>query len=218
MVNCSICKAKWGESSIAYPSVDLSGIQNIVAFSDRETVSEDVYLQLREQVSPLLYKDAPIPPGTYFGPLSGTTYGKHGDFAWHSPAKALFIHPDALIKLREAGVQIPPTVKPDIKARGKKTFEHLQIQTEAHLVLSERCIVRKRPNCPVCGSSGIKKFVDFNFPVNNFVVKSSIPNHLDLFRMRTRSGYVLVTEKFVNAVKKYQLSNIQFKPVEVVEE
>jgi uncharacterized double-CXXCG motif protein len=213
MVNCSVCKSKWGSSSIAYPSTDLSQLPNLDIFTTQDVVSESTYLLLREQVAPLLPNDALIPPGTYFGPLSGTTYGQHGDFAWHSPAQALFIHPNALAKLLESGVRIPQTVKPEITARGKINFEHLQIQTEAHLQLSERCIIRKRPDCPACGSSGIIKFIE-----PNYVVKSSIPNNLDLFRMRIRSRYVLVTEKFVDAVNKHQLTNIRFTPVEVVTE
>ena len=213
MVDCQYCGNKWGNCTIAYPSLDLSTIPNEKRFRKAGlVVNVEEYIDLRSQIQRLLPQGLPIPPGTRFGSLVGTTYGQHGDFTWTRPPTVL-IHPEALNKLIAEGIKIPITVKPEIKARGKKLFEHLEIQTEAHLELSERCIKQGRPNCPACGSSGIKAFI-----APDLIKKSSIPEGLDIFRMRVRNNYIHVTERFVDAVRRLELTNIRFEPFEVVDE
>lgn len=212
IVDCKICGDRWGNSAIAYPTVDISKLPNKKQFIRTKPVSLEIFLGLREQIRPLLPENALLPPHTQLGPMVGTTSGQHGDFTWDDSSE-MFIHPEALNKLLISGIKMPPTVKPEVKARGKKPFEHLEIQTEAHALLSERCIKRKRPNCPACGSSGISAFIE-----PDLIVKSSISLDLDLFRMRIRSRYVLATERFVDAVRNLGLTNIVFEPIEVVDE
>lgn len=215
MVNCHVCGNEWGDSAVAYLAIDCSKLRNENAFKKRKRsrrVSLEEFIDLRNQIQRLLPKNLPIPPGTSFGPLFGTTYGQHGDFTWTHPPTVM-IHPEALNKLIAVGIKMPPTVQPEIKARGKKPFEHLEIQTEEHLRLSERCIKRGRPNCPACGSSGISAFIK-----PDLIVKSSIPENLDIFRLNPRNNYIHVTERFVDAVRSLGLTNIRYEPFEVVDE
>ena len=215
MVNCNICGDRWGDSAITYPSLDCSVLPNANRFRFKKTravVNIEEFINLRDQIKRLLSRDLPVPPGTQLGPMCGTTSGQHGDFTWDY-STTVFIHPEALRNLLAAGIKMPATVKPEIKARGKKPFEHLEIQTEAHALLSERCIKRKRPNCPACDSSGISAFIE-----PDLIKMSSIPEDLDLFRMRIRSNYIQVTERFVDAVRSLGLTNIVFEPTEVVDE
>lgn len=215
MVKCHACGTEWGESAIAYPALDCSKLPNENEFKKckkSKRVGLEEFLNLRNQIQCLLPPHYPVPPGTYLGPLVGTTYGQHGDFTW-VPLSAVLIHPEALTKLIAAGVKMPPTVKSEIKARGKKPFEYLEIQIEERLQLSERCIKRKRPNCLACGSSGISAFIE-----PDLIVKSSIPEDVDIFRLSPRNHYIHVTERFFEAVRSLGLTNIRFEPFEVVDE
>jgi uncharacterized double-CXXCG motif protein len=218
MVICHVCGTEWGDT-VAYPTVECSKLPNENQFENQfiknrkcKRVKLDEYISLRNQIQSLLPQNLSIPPGAGFGPLFGTTYGQHGDFTWTHPA-VMMIHPEALSKLIVAGIKMPPTVQPEIKARGKKPFEHLEFQTEEHLRLSERSIKRGRPNCPVCGSSGISAFIE-----PDLIVKSSIPKDLDIFRLNPRNNYIHVTERFVDAVRSLGLTNIRFEPFEVADE
>ncbi len=215
MINCKTFGDIWGDSSIAYPTIDCSKLTNEDDFKKyrrSKRIFLEEFLKLRNQIQHLLSSSLPVPSGTQLGPMLGTTFGQHGDFTWDY-SSAVFIHPEALQKLLVAGIKMPTTVKPEIEARGKIPFEHLEIQTEAHALLSERCIKRMRPNCPACDSSGISAFIE-----PDLITKSSIPKNLDLFRMRIRSRFVLATERFFDAVRSLGLTNIVFEPVEVVDE
>lgn len=215
MVNCHVCGTEWGDSAMAYPTADCSKLPNESKFKQHRKsriVSLEEYIALRSQIQQLPPSNLPVPPHAQLGPLFGTTYGQHGDFTWTHPS-IVMIHPEALNKLMAVGIKMPPTVKPEIKARGKKPFEHLEIQAEEHFRLSERCIKRGRPNCPACDSSGISAFLE-----PDLIVKSSIPEDLDIFRLTPSSNYIHVTERFVDAMRSLKLTNIRFEPFEVLDE
>jgi len=215
MVYCSLCHQENGWPEFAYPSVDCSQLPNELAFKKRikaKTVDLLEMAVLQKQLEPLMPRGIIPRPFAQLGPLVGTASGLHGDFTWLTPWTPL-IAPEAVHKLVRAGIVAPVTVKTEIKARGKATFQHLEIQAEPHGVLSERCFVRRRPNCPACGSSGVSDMIP-----PNLVRKSSIPSDIDLFRMRDWSTTVLVTERFAIAARHLGLTNIVFSPMEVVDE
>jgi uncharacterized double-CXXCG motif protein len=208
-VKCPVCGKTRCVIGVDYPTVDLSHLPKINRFSKRWPVNPEEQDDMRRLIIPMLPPNSYLPPGADFGPLVGKAWGKFGDFAWLNPW-TMFMLRQTYEKLVSVGIQMPILgMPPEIKFRSK-TYPDLvepQIEPLARLVPASFDPPDSQP-CPGCGRYSrhlVKMIVD----------GASVPFHVDLFRSRDHPTYILATERFKEAVEKFNMTDILFEEVEV---
>lgn len=205
-VHCSVCGQTWAITGVSYPLIGLSENPLGKQLEKARVVEFEIYESLRDSIKQYAQIGLPLPPGTTFGPLKGKIKGRFGDFVWRHLWDPL-IRIEAYQKLVSVGLHMPATSSPIVQEKFMNQLFHLQI--EPHGYLSPRSYVNPDiPSCPRCKRDGrkLEKVV---------MVKESIPNHLDIFRIGNFPTYILVTERFKDAVDQLGLTNILFEKVEL---
>lgn len=205
-VHCPVCNQKWAAIGVSYPLVDLSGTTIGKQLEKARNIELEVFEALREAVKPYAPADLPLPPGTEFGPVKGKVKGRFGDFVWRHLWDPL-IRVEAYQQLSSAGLRLPGTVAPILQEQFQGQL--FQLQIEPHGYLSPHSYdVPEIPICPRCKRDGrkLEKLI---------MVRESIPNHLDMFRIGGFPTKILVTERFKDAVNELELTNILFEKVEL---
>ena len=212
---CLVC-GKVQLSGLVYPSLILPpGIDPKPYQSGRPIIRErleELALPLRK----LLDSSLPLGPGTGFGPLRGIARGRHGDFSWTVNSMPL-VSPSALAQLRSAGISTLVGSATEIFSRNSKLLSHLEIQIEPRASFAPDGFPPGALNpCPGCGrfsiaGSDLEKWNTYK------VLRSSVPEDLDLFRIRGFGNYILASERFVDAARRLSLSNIAFSELSIAD-
>src|SRR5690348_8651890 len=79
-VKCPICGKTWGTVGLNYPIITLPEHIAVVLNEIRSPVSPERLAELKDMLR--LDPGLLLRPGTEFGPLEGSCYGRHGDFTW----------------------------------------------------------------------------------------------------------------------------------------
>jgi uncharacterized double-CXXCG motif protein len=96
-----------------------------------------------------------------------------------------------------------------VRFRGKNPPELLELQLELHGRLHPSCLPPgRKPPCPTCGNDPYK------LPNPIVLDAASLPEHVDVFRMADAWTVILVTERFVDAVKRLELDGVAFRELE----
>lgn len=201
--HCDTCGVTWSASGHAYPCVDLSQLpeQRELLKARPEPFSE--FSRLRERVRPLAPPNAWLPPGTAFGPLSGTAFGKLPTFVWI--AELLLVHRDAWARLQAEGVRGLLACQAALRFRQKNPPELLELQLEPRGRLHPDCMPPDvPPPCLTCERQA------FTRPDEPILDAASLPPELDLFRVGNFATMVIGTERFVEAVRRMELDGITF--------
>ncbi|MCP3139905.1 SitI6 family double-CXXCG motif immunity protein [Pyxidicoccus xibeiensis] len=204
-VRCHTCGATWSDVGHDYPSVDLSLLPERSEFEKPRPEPFPVFARLRELVRPLVPRNAELPPGTSFGPLTGRAFGECGPIAWLSGIR-LLMRRDALERLQAEGVRGLKGCRTELRFRKKNPPELLELEVEPCGRLHPDCIPPDvPPPCPTCGRQG------FKWPDEPILDAASLPPELDLFRVGNFATMVIGTERFVEAVRRLELNGITFR-------
>ena len=198
-VICPTCGATWSTSSCEYPAIDLSHLPEAKLYETPRAEPLEEFERLRRPLLPLIPNGFIPPPGTEFGPLDGKAWGNFGRFAWRG-GSSLLVDQSTFEQLQAADVQGLVGVKPEIRYRGKKAPDWLELHLEPHALLHRDCLPPDLPpRCPACGRQAFKR------PDHLIVDAASVPTHVDVFRAKNYTTVILATERFVEAMKQLGL-------------
>jgi uncharacterized double-CXXCG motif protein len=208
-VRCSECGNTWAMIGVDYPLVDLSFLPADILLSYKpRAVSVEEYIQLRNEVTPLVSKEQPLPPGTGFGPLSGKGVGKCGDFAWPN-SWTLLVKRKTYLSLQSSNLRLSGVSVPQLKVKEKSECDLFEFQIEPRVNLAPASYTIPEPRiCPKCGRDDRKV-------VKLVIDRNTIPSNLDMMRIVNYPTYIIVSERFRDTANQLNLSNICFDDVEV---
>jgi uncharacterized double-CXXCG motif protein len=206
---CPTCRLGGALAGLHYPCVDLSILPEREKFHEPEPVPYEEFVRLRELVRPLAPKWAMLEPGSAFGPVEGSGQGYFGQLFMQNPW-TLYARREALERLKSAGVRGLQGCPIQVRFRQKKHPELLELQLELHGQFHPGCLPPDRkPTCPTCGSN------QNPLPKKIWLAASSLPEDVDVFRFRDWPGFILVSERMVDAVSRLELDGVVFQEVEV---
>jgi uncharacterized double-CXXCG motif protein len=219
-VRCDACGWSGTTVGIAYPRLTLPPELDPAPYQSHWPVSPSRLRELIAPLRPLLDPTLPISDCTEFGPVCGTGRGKFGDFVWLNPWTP-FISPAALEKLRTCGIDNLTTQPAEIKLRGSRQFDYLELCIEPRVELdpAHSPTVRLKP-CPICGHLPPQPIPamreerlrqESETPI---VLGKSFPREVDVASTR-EVGFILATERFVNCVLELKLTDITFREIQV---
>jgi uncharacterized double-CXXCG motif protein len=207
---CDTCNATWSNTGLAYPSVDLSLLPSPDRYKVVWPVALAEFEQLLRPIAELMPAGSVLGPGTDFGPLTGTAKGTFGHFAWLN-SWTLLVRQEAYELLPREGVQMPKGVPASLRFRGSLPPVLVELEIEPLARISRRSLPDLDINrCQACGRN------PFKVPDHIEVELSSIPEHVDLFRLREFTTIILGRERFVETARALRLSGISFEEVTTV--
>ncbi len=208
---CALCGVGGAIVGLQYPCVDLSSLPPPVLekLSDSWPVPFEEFARLRVLVRPLAPKDAVLEPGTRFGPLEGTASGHFGPLFMQDPW-SLYLRREALEQLREVGIRGLQGCALDVRFRTKRAPELWEVQLELHGRFHPDCLGGSRqPRCSRCGNDPSP------LPAPFWLDATSLPTHLDVFRFLDAPGFIIASERWVDAVRRLELEGVIFQELEV---
>ncbi|HYI02545.1 double-CXXCG motif protein [Hyalangium sp.] len=198
-VRCPACGATWGDTAVAYPSADLTSLPEQAKYEEPRAEPLEEYERLRERVRAWAPPGAPLRPGTRLGLLRGTAQGDFGAFAWPS-WEALLVRREELERLRAEGVRGLKACRAELRFRQKNPPELLELELWPRGRLHEQCLPPRPPPCARCGRDGFRR------PDQPVLDAKSLPEDVDLFRLDNFETMIVGTERFVEAVKRLEIS------------
>ncbi|MDC0712676.1 double-CXXCG motif protein [Stigmatella sp. ncwal1] len=207
---CPTCRTGGGVGGLEYPCVDLSGLPlpERKKLSDPWPVSHEEFSRLRELVRPLAPRGAVLEPGTRFGPLVGSGSGYFGQLFMQDPW-SIYARREALERLREAGAQGLQGCPLNVRFRANRPPELVELQLELHGRFHPDCLPAERKSpCPTCGNDFLK------LPEHLILATESLPTLVDVFRLAAWPTLIIVTERWVNAVRHLELDGLIFQELE----
>jgi len=207
-IHCPECKATWAGGYTAYPSVDLSSLPERGEYERARPEPFEEVLRLRELVRPLVPQGSPLRPGATFGPLVGTATGTFSPLFFQLLGATL-IRREALEQLQAEGIQGLRGFPTELRFRQKNHPELLELEILAHGRLHPACTPERPPPCPTCDRD------DFTFPDDPILDAASLPTHTDLFRLSDFETIFIATERFVEAVRRLELDEVDIRELPV---
>ncbi|MBI5802996.1 MAG: hypothetical protein HZA92_20025 [Verrucomicrobia bacterium] len=204
-VRCPLC-GSWGEVALEYPALKTPHLKRSSGHA-RWPVPLDDFKEMESALAKLLPSSTKLGPGAEFGPFTGKVVGRVADFMWKSDW-TLFVRREAFAALEQKGVRLPVAVSPNLKGRSNGIADLVELQIEPLAIWNVSSL--KRPlTCGLCGFFRDGLTGSRTPPI----LLSSIPNHVDLFRIEQATGTVVCTGRFAKAAKALGLSNVSFKPM-----
>ncbi len=208
---CPVCDLQPEErTSAQYPCVDLSVLppEEQEKLLDSWPVPREEFIRRRELVRPLAPPGAELKVGAVFGPLQGTGLGYFGQLIMQNPW-SLCMRREALERLQDAGVRGLVGCPTQVRFRTKHAPELRDIQLEVHGRFHPDCLPPRYPPCPTCGVAR-----DYSVPNPYWLKASSLPEHVDIFRLADASTLIIANERLVDAVRRLELDGVIFKELE----
>jgi uncharacterized double-CXXCG motif protein len=202
-VFCPECGYAWPGGLTAYPSGDLSSLQEHKKYRDVRFGPYEEFARVRELVRPLVSPGAQLLPGTCLGPLVGTATGNFSSlfFSWVDMPLA---HREALEQLQAEGVRGLRGFPTELRFRTKKhPPELLELEILPQGRLHPDCTPPRPPPCPTCGRDS------FTRPEEPILEAASLPTHTDLFRVGDFDSMIIGTERFVEALWHLDLDELE---------
>ncbi|QRK08995.1 hypothetical protein JQX13_02155 [Archangium violaceum] len=204
---CPACKATWSAGSKAYPSVDLTPVAFLADFEKARAEPLDEYERLSELVRPLLPPGAVLEPGATFGSFVGRAQGFFGPLVSPDPWW-LLVRREALEKLQAEGVRGLKGCPTVLRFRQRNSPELLDLELLPVGCLHPDCLpTNRKPACPRCGRNSTP------LPDDLMLDATTLPSHLDLFRLEDYSSVIICTERFVDACRRLGLDGVVFHPL-----
>jgi uncharacterized double-CXXCG motif protein len=202
---CPACDSTWSSGSLFYPSVDLSAVTSLGDFEEPRAEPIEEYERLRELARPLLPPGAMVEPGAEFGVFIGKAQGSFGLLVAPSPW-LLLAQREALEKLQAEGLRGLKGCSTQIRFRQRNAPEMLELELLPVGRLHPDCLPPDRkPPCPRCGHDALTR------PSDMLLDASTLPSHLDLFRLEDFSTTIVCTERFVEACRHLGLDGVSFQ-------
>ena len=207
-VRCSSCQITASGGFTAYPSVDLSSCPVRGEYEKSRVESPEEFFRLREQLRPYVPGEKPLLPGMWLGRLTGTAMGSFGSFFLHSLWTKL-VRGDALALLRAEGVRGLSGFPTELRFQQDRPPDLMELEILPHGRLHPECTPDRPSACPRCG------LTHFRFPDEPILDGASLPTHTDLFRLSDFETILIGTERFVDAVRRLGLDDIDIREVPV---
>ncbi|WNG31087.1 hypothetical protein F0U62_49040 [Cystobacter fuscus] len=208
-LRCPECGATWAGGMAAYPSVDLSAWDERGLYARPRPESFDEFARLCSLVRPFLPAGARLRPGTRLGPLVGTAEGTFGSFFLHSPGLNL-IRREALERLRAEGVRGLHGVRTELVFQQPAPPELVELELFPRGRLHPGCTPERPPACAKCGRDS------FAFPDEPVLEGGSLPTDVDLFLLSDFETILIATDRFVDAVRRLNLDDVDIREVSVL--
>ena len=211
-IECALCGG-YGGLGEAYPTVSLSNFKERAALEEPrslQAVPLEEYQRLCELLRPRVPQGAPLEPGTWLGPVIGSTSGHFGDFVFQAPW-VLWASQVALEKLQAAGLRGLMGASGELRHRGKNPPELLNLEIQVRGSLHPACFTESwQAPCKRCGSHRN------GYPVGAAVLNAmTLPDDVDIFRLREFKTVIIANERFVDTVRRLRLGNIAFRELPV---
>lgn len=210
-IECAVCGG-YGGFGEAYPTVDLTSFPERSALERPrclQPVSMEEHRRLCDLLRPLVPHGAPLEPGTYFGPSEGTASGHFGDFHFMGPSPP-FVTRETLEKLQGAGLRGFTGVRAKLRHQGKRPPELFELEIQSRGALHPACFPESwQEPCVRCGRAGNR------LPDALVLNAVTLPEEMDLFRLRDFKTVIIATEHFVDAVRQLKLRDIVFQELPV---
>jgi uncharacterized double-CXXCG motif protein len=204
---CPACKTTWGGGAKVYPSVDLTPVTALADFEEARPEPIEEYERMCELVRPLLPQGAVLEPGAAFGPFVGRAQGRFGPLVSPDPWW-LLIQREALEKLQAESLQGLKGCRTELRFRQRASPELLELEFLPVGHAHPDCLPpNRKPPCPRCHRHGL------TLPKSLVLDTSTLPSHLDVFRLEDFSTVIICTERFVNACQRLELNGVEFHPV-----
>ncbi|KFA93349.1 double-CXXCG motif protein [Archangium violaceum] len=208
-VYCPLCQDSWSGGANVYPSVDLTPITALADFETSRAEPIEEYERMCELVRPLLPPGAQLEPGAGFGPLEGKAQGSFGQLFMYFD-EVLLIQREALNKLQAEGLQGIKGCPTALRFRQRNSPELLELELLPVGRVHPKCLPpTPQPPCPRCGR--------LMHPLPDVLIldASTLPEHLDLFRLGDYCNVNICTGRFADACQRLGLDGVVFQPVEV---
>jgi uncharacterized double-CXXCG motif protein len=114
-----------------------------------------------------------------------------------------------LEQLKSEGVQGLRGFPTEVRFRQKNHPELLELEILAHGRLHPDCTPERPPPCSKCGRDS------FTFPDDPILNAASLPTHTDLFRLSDFETIFIATERFVDAVQRLKLDEVDIHELPV---
>jgi uncharacterized double-CXXCG motif protein len=206
---CPSCMATWSSGAKAYPSVDLTSVAALANFEEPRAEPIEEYERMCELVRPLLPPGAVLAPGVSFGPLVGRAQGRFGPLVSLHPW-LLLAQREALEKLQAEGLRGLKGCPTQLRFRQRNAPELLELEVLPVGRAHPDCLPpNRKPPCPRCGRQGLTRPDDEDMLLD----ASTLPGHLDLFRLEDFSTAIICTERFFDACQRLGLDGVIFLPL-----
>jgi uncharacterized double-CXXCG motif protein len=208
-VFCPECEAAWPSGLTAYPSADLSSLSEHKTYQDVRFGPFDEFARVRELARPRVSPGARLLPGTCLGPLVGTATGNFSPLFFYFVEMPM-AHREALEQLQAEGVRGLHGFPTELRFRTKKhPPELLELEVFPHGRLHPDCTPPRPPPCPTCGRDSFPR------PEEPILEAASLPTHTDLFRLTDITSILIGTERFVEAVQRLDLDELEARELPV---
>lgn len=204
-ITCPLCDSTWG-GGYMYPSVDLTPVLALADFETPRPEPIEEYERLCELVRPLMPPGAVLGPGTELGPFVGKGQGRFGAFVTPVPWMVM-VQREPLEKLQAEGLRGLKGCRPVLRFRQRSAPELLELEILPAGDLHPDCLPPRPPPCARCGRDAV------SLPDERLLDTTTVPEHLDLFRLEQHPGALVCTERFVDACRRLGLDGIAFQPL-----
>nr|BDT38216.1 double-CXXCG motif protein [Myxococcus sp. MH1] len=204
LLRCPTCDATWSGSGHFFPGVDLSLLPERRELERARPEPLPALDRLRALVRPFIPSGAALPPGTGFGPLEGTGFGKLPAFAW--VVEVLLVHQQALEMLHAEGLRGLQGFPAELRFRQKHPPALVELHAPPLGRLHTDCFPPSHPPpCPTCGRLGLRR------PDEPILEAAFLPTNIDLFRVGNFATMVIGTSRFKEVVEQLGLDGLTFR-------
>jgi uncharacterized double-CXXCG motif protein len=189
----------------AFPSVDLSAVDEPVLTDSKGAMSVAEYHRLVACLRPFVPSELPLRAGGSFGPMFGTARGRFGPITCDPPWQVV-LREDAVELLKAEGLRGIIAVRMELRSRRSTMPALYELEARPLARLHPDCIGEwKTPACELCG-----KPESFSLPPKRWLLRSSIPEGLDVFGIEGANPRV-VSERFVETVQRLGPSDVHYQ-------
>ena len=210
-LECLVCCPEWknwGQGYYEFPTLKFSFL-NKTEFNNRKIINLEEFKKLKKRIESAAGRPVNLYPGASIGELSGISCRKKlEDFVWGRLIPQISKRANEV--LIKEGIQLT-TADCSIKYRGQKIDSHLALQIQPVAMMTAESLERHKIfHCPRCGNYMWPPKPDPIVPGGFLIDKSKWPKGQHLVQM-AETLEVIVSEQFIEAVKKNKLTGIAFE-------
>ncbi|WNG42876.1 hypothetical protein F0U60_01295 [Archangium minus] len=209
-LQCPTCGGCVVDDSEVYPEVDLSSLPEARQL-EKAWLEEDLerFKRLREMVRPLVPVGAPLLAGAGFGPLVGSARGNFAQLHMLYGDRVI-IRRDALEQLQSEGLRGLKGCRTGLRFRQRNAPELMELDVVRYGLFHPDCLPPgKAEPCETCSG------YDFSMPKKPLLDGASLPEHLDVFRLRNFTSVIVISERFADTLRRLNFEEFSLRELPV---